>query len=269
MSFPSHAVIVTAAGSSERFNTNNQLGVKKEYLSIDGHTILYRAIAPFLEVPGCQAILVTHPEGLADQCAVALEDLLKQNMIPIILVEGGNNRQESVFNALKMLVSMNMPVDYVAIHDGARCFVTPDLVIKTLATATVFKGAVPALPATDALKVIDNNGVITHHIDRTHAVGVQTPQIFKYPEIWEAHQAALDNGTPYVDDTEIFTDYGQAVGICEGDRENRKITYIEDVPDAEQQIVRYLENLEQGKRSAKAAQALQHAMDDVKREQQT
>ena len=146
---------------------------------------------------------------------------------------------------------------------------TPDLVIKTLATATVFRGAVPALPATDALKIIDDNGLITHHIDRTHAVGVQTPQIFTYPEIWEAHQAAKNSTTSYVDDTQIFTDYGQSVGICEGTRENRKITYIEDIPDAEQQIEEYLQNLEEGKRSAQAAKALHQAMDEVQREQQT
>ncbi|MDD4301347.1 MAG: 2-C-methyl-D-erythritol 4-phosphate cytidylyltransferase, partial [Sphaerochaeta sp.] len=67
MNFPQHAVIVTAAGISDRFNANKQLGVKKEYLSIDGHTVLYRSVAPFLEVPGCQVIMVTHPEGMADQ----------------------------------------------------------------------------------------------------------------------------------------------------------------------------------------------------------
>ncbi|MGE4454512.1 MAG: 2-C-methyl-D-erythritol 4-phosphate cytidylyltransferase [Sphaerochaeta sp.] len=269
MNFPHHAVIVTAAGSSDRFNANKDLGVKKEYLSIDGHTVLFRSVAPFLEVPGCQLILVTHPKGMADQCAVALEDLLQQNRVPIVLVEGGENRQKSVYNALQMLSSMAMALDFVAIHDGARCFLTPDLVIKTLATATVFKGAVPALPATDALKIIDDNGVITHHIDRSHAVGVQTPQIFKYPEIWEAHQAAKDSNQLYVDDTQIFTDYAQPVGICEGARENRKITYIEDIPDAEQQIEIYLQNLEEGKRSAQAAKALHQAMDEFKRDTQT
>lgn len=268
MAFPQHAVIVTAAGSSERFNTTKQLGVKKEYLQIGGHTVLYRSILPFLQVPNCCAILVTYPEGMEDQCAVALEDLLQQNLVPIILVKGGKSRQESVYNALKMLSTMALGVQYIAIHDGARCFVTPDLVIRTLATATVFKGAVPALPATDALKTIDNNGMIKAHIDRSHTVGVQTPQIFRYPEIWEAHQAAKDSTTPYVDDTEIFTDFGLNVGVCEGERENRKITYIEDVPEAEKQIADYLSALEEGKRSAQAARALHQAMDEVRREQE-
>jgi 2-C-methyl-D-erythritol 4-phosphate cytidylyltransferase len=188
--------------------------------------------------------------------------------VPIILVRGGRNRQESVYNALKMLSTMALGAEYIAIHDGARCFVTPDLVIRTLATATVFKGAVPALPATDALKTIDNNGVIKSHIDRSRTVGVQTPQIFRYPEIWEAHQAAKDSTTLYVDDTQIFTDFGLTVGVCEGDRENKKITYIEDIPEAEKQIADYLNALEEGKRSAHAARALHQAMDEVRREQE-
>ena len=268
MSFPPHAVIVTAAGSSERFNASKNLGVKKEYLSIDSHTVLYRSVAPFFDVPNCQAILVTYPEEMEGQCALALEDLLHQNLIPVILVKGGKDRQESVFLALKMLATMALSIDYVAIHDGARCFLTPDLIIRTLATATVFKGAVPALPATDALKIIDDNGVITHHIDRSHSVGVQTPQIFKYPEIWQAHQQAQSKTQTYIDDTEIFTDFGQSVGICMGERDNRKITYIDDIPDAQQQIDQYLKNLEEAKRTTQAAQALHQAMDEAKREQQ-
>ncbi|HKM08157.1 MAG TPA: IspD/TarI family cytidylyltransferase [Sphaerochaeta sp.] len=266
MGFPEHAVIVTAAGSSDRFNRQG-LGVKKEYLCFDGHTVLYRSVEPFLQVPNLRAIIVTHPKDMADQCAVALEDIFDQNIIPIILVEGGKDRQESVYNALKMLGSMSLPIDYVAIHDGARCFVTSSLIIRTLATATVFGGAVPALPPTDALKGIDENGGISSHIKRSETVAVQTPQIFHFPEILTAHLRAKANEKSYVDDTEVFTDFGLSVGICEGERENRKITFIEDIPNAEEQIDEYLKNLEEGKRKAKAAIALEQAMSQIKQEQ--
>ena len=266
MGFPEHAVIVTAAGSSDRFNRQG-LGVKKEYLTIDEHTVLYRSVEPFLQVPNLRAIIVTHPKDMADQCAIALEEIFDQNIIPVILVEGGKDRQESVYNALKMLASMSLPIDYVAIHDGARCFVSSDLIIRTLATATVFGGAVPALPPTDALKSIDKNGVITSHIERTETVAVQTPQIFHFPEILTAHQSANTNEKSYVDDTQVFTDFGMCVGMCEGERENRKITFLEDIPNAEEQIDEYLKNLEEGKRKAKAAIALELAISQVKGEQ--
>ncbi|HKL57297.1 MAG TPA: IspD/TarI family cytidylyltransferase [Sphaerochaeta sp.] len=266
MGFPEHAVIVTAAGSSDRFNKQG-LGVKKEYLTFDEHTVLYLAVEPFLQVPNLRAIVVTHPKGMADQCAIALEEIFDQNIIPVILVEGGKDRQESVHNALKMLGSLSLPIDYVAIHDGARCFVTTDLIIRTLATATVFGGAVPALSPTDALKGIDANGVITSHIERTETASVQTPQIFHYPEILTAHQSAKANGKKYVDDTEIFTDFGMSVGICEGERGNRKITFLEDIPNAKEQIDEYLKNLEEGKRKANAAMALEQAISQIKQEQ--
>ncbi|WP_320128167.1 IspD/TarI family cytidylyltransferase [uncultured Sphaerochaeta sp.] len=269
MGFPSHAVIVTAAGHSDRFNKTKNASVKKEYLTIDGHTVLYRSVVPFLQIPNCQAIVVTCPKGMEDQCAVALEDIFEQNIIPVIIAHGGENRQASVYNALKIIHDMTLPIEYVAIHDGARCFVSPSLIIRTLATATVFKGAVPALPPTDALKTVDENGVLSGHIDRRRTVAVQTPQIFHFPEIFQAHQAAKVNEKVYVDDTEIFSDFGQCVGICEGERDNKKITYLEDIPDAEQQIAQYLEDLEQGRRSAEAAKALHMAMESVKKEQAT
>jgi 2-C-methyl-D-erythritol 4-phosphate cytidylyltransferase len=265
MGFPNHAVVITAAGSSDRFN-NNETNVKKEYLSINGHTVLWGATAPFLEVPGCKAILVTHPAGMAGECGLALEDLLEQNMVPIILVEGGTTRQSSVYNALSMLSKLGLDIDYVAIHDGARCFIESELIIRTLATATVFGSAVPALPTVDTVKVIDDNGVITHHIDRTHAVGVQTPQIFRYPAIWEAHQEAKAKGTSYTDDTQVFTDYGQVVGICEGQRSNRKITFLSDIPDAEEQIAAYQKNLKEAEKAAEATKLFKQSVAEYQRE---
>jgi len=265
MAFPSHAVIITAAGNSDRFNTK-ETKVKKEYLSIDGHTVLWRASAPFLEVPGCRAILVTHPPNLAGECALALEELLEQNLVPVILVEGGTSRRESVFNALKMLSTLAMDIDYVAIHDGARCFIQSELIIRTLATATVFGAAVPALPTTDTVKIIDDNGIITGHVDRTHAVGVQTPQIFGWPAIWQAHQQAKAQQTNYTDDTQVFTDYGMMVGICEGDRENRKITYLEDIPNAAEQIEAYRRTLEEAQKAREATKLFKQSVAEYQRE---
>jgi len=264
MAIPSHAAIVTAAGSSDRFNENRELGVKKEYLTIGEHTVLYQSVRPFLGLPNCKAIVVTHPEGMEDQCAVALEDLLEQNFVPIILVKGGKNRQESVLSGLELLASLSLPIEYVAIHDGARPYVSEQLIITTLATAKVYGGAVPVLPTTDAIKTIDEHGQIIGHSSRQKTVGVQTPQIFRYPEILEAHRQAAKTARTYIDDTEIFTDYDRRVGICEGERTNTKITYLSDIPDAEGQIERYLADLEAGRKQAKIHEAFGNALSQVK-----
>jgi 2-C-methyl-D-erythritol 4-phosphate cytidylyltransferase len=164
---------------------------------------------------------------------------------------------------------MSLPIEFIAIHDGARAFITLSLIIRTLATATVFGASVPAVPPIDALKIIDENGIITHHIDRSQAVGMQTPQIFRYPEIWEAHRAAHSSSKRYIDDTEIYSDFGGTVGISQGDRSNRKITWLEDIPDAHTQIEQYLELLEEAKKMQKASSLLQQSVQEYQREHGT
>ncbi len=267
MAFPLHAVVVTAAGSSNRFNgSSEQDSVKKEFLSIDGHTVLYHAVKPFMEVPGCCLIIVTCPRGMENETGVALEDLVQQNEIPLLITPGGDTRQASVSNALHQIAVMDVPVRFVAIHDGARPWVTSDLIINTLATASVFGGAAPALPVADALKKIDENGVIVGAVERAGTVAIQTPQIFAYPTILEAHQAAAQTDKQYVDDTEIFSDFGGTVGICEGSPDNRKITWQQDIPDAQQQIEEYRKAREVGMSKANAIREFKLALDHSKAE---
>ena len=268
MGFPLHAVVVTAAGSRIRFNDDSadEQPVKKEFLSIDGHTVLYRAVRSFLEVPGCCMVIVTCSEGMSEETGVALEDLVHQNDVPIMITPGGGTRQESVHKALEQLAIMDVPISYVAIHDGARPWVSTDLIINTLATATVFGGAAPAIPVADALKRIDGNGVIVDHIGRSGTVAIQTPQTFRFPQILEAHRAATQSGKVYIDDTEIFADFGGSVGISEGDPENRKVTWQRDIPDARQQIMEYRIVREKAKAQADALKAFHSAWDEVKAE---
>lgn len=254
MAFPPFAVIITAAGQSQRFNSKNPGdSVKKEYLKIDGHTVLYRSVAPFLAVPNLQAIIVTSPKDYKKETLVALEELSECCPVPLVISEGGQTRQESVFKALELLKSLNLNIEFAAIHDGARCFIKPELIIRTLATAKVYGACAPALAITDATKEIDKNGIITNHVDRREFVTVQTPQIFRFPEILFAHQNSQKNKT-YFDDTEIYSDFNLTVGICEGDIANKKITYLSDIPDADKQIEKYLETRNEGLRKGKIDQ---------------
>lgn len=262
MSLPPFAVIIAAAGKSERFSKD---GVKKEFLSVDGETVLFRATAPFLSVPNCKMVVVVCPKGLENECGIALGDLYEHQSIPVILCDGGTSREESVFNGLKLLKNLGIPVQYVAIHDGARCFITTDLIIQTLATATIFGGAAPALPPTDSLKTITDEGVVTGHIPRHGTVGVQTPQFFRWPDIYLAHEKVQGNGKPYTDDTEIFAEAGYRVGVCQGDRNNRKITYMEEIPDAQKQIDTYRKAREEGVKRQKIDQEFRVAVEEAKR----
>ncbi|MGD1821988.1 MAG: IspD/TarI family cytidylyltransferase [Pleomorphochaeta sp.] len=245
MSFPNFCAIITAAGSSSRFNNGIETPIKKEYLKINEHTVLYNSVVPFLSIPNLQAIIITTPKDTKSDTLVALEELGDRCPVPLIFCDGGNTRQESVYNALKMLKTLNLPISFAAIHDGARCFVTPELIIRTLASANVFGGCAPVIPITDSIKEIGPDGIIKKHLDRRTIFGIQTPQIFKFPEILEAHENA-DEFKTYNDDTEIFSDYNLTVGACKGDINNIKITYLDDIPDAKNQIEEYIQAKKEG-----------------------
>lgn len=234
MSFPAHGVIITAAGKSSRFNgTDSSTFGKKEFHLLDDRSVLYHAALPFFTIPSLKFVIVTFSEGFKEETEVALDNLLFAFPVPVLLVQGGDTRQKSVMLGLEALQEHAPEIEYVLIHDGARPWVSEQTIISTLATATVFGGAAPILPLHDAIKRIDNEGTIVGHVDRTGMVTVQTPQVFRFPDILEAHKAARNTNKTYLDDTEIFTDFGGIVGISEGNAANRKITVSHDIQSIE------------------------------------
>ncbi len=227
-----HAVIVTAAGSSSRFNSAlNSQCVKKEFIKFQDDTVLSSAIRPFLFLDGLVAVVVTYKEEYFHETEDCLKNLNFPANVELHMVKGGETRQESVFNALKFLHEEVKDLDLVSIHDGARPFVTKEIIEDCLKTATLVGGAVPALPMSDTLVSVEN-GMIDGRLDRSKVFSVQTPQTFRFPEIYEAHLVAREkakNGLNYTDDTQIFTDYGLQVAIVKGDPKNKKITYPSDL----------------------------------------
>ncbi len=232
-----HAVIVTAAGSSSRFNSDSQgsSDIKKEFIKLQDETVLASAIRPFVYVEGLVAVVVTYREGLREETEQCLKQIEIPSRIKQYLVQGGATRQESVFNALQLLRNLqtkeSCDIDLVSIHDGARPFVTKEVIENCLKTAYEMGGAAPGLPMSDTLVKVEN-GLITKRLDRSNIYGVQTPQTFRFPEIYQAHVAAkkkTNDGLIYTDDTQIFTDYGFQVAIVKGDPKNKKITYRSDL----------------------------------------
>lgn len=252
MPIPSFALILTAAGTSERFNRDNkQAPVKKEFLSLeDGKSILYHAALPFFEIGSLAAIIITHEKDALDETVVALDDLMDCNTIPMLFSPGGKTRQESIRGALAMLEDIHLDIPYVAIQDGARPYLTTELAITVFANATIHSGAVPALPLTDSVKKIDKEGNIISSPRRSELVSVQTPQFFDRVKLIEAYNKCMDaNAT---DDSEIFTNAGFSCIAVPGDENNSKITYLSDIPNADAQISAYLEAREKGRNSRKA-----------------
>ena len=236
---PCHAVIVTAAGSSARFNASSGSSsgspLKKEFLCIAGEPILAMAIRPFLEVPGLKVVAVTYRDGDLEEVKGIVGPVLKgSGPVEVLYVKGGDTRRQSVFNALRALdeCSFHDDIEIVSIHDGARPFVSKALVSACMEAACQHGGACPCIRVTDTLVKVGEDGLLSSGISREGVCTVQTPQTFRFPDIYKAHLAA-DAGKAYTDDTGIFMDWGGKVAFVQGESSNRKITYTSDLKTAE------------------------------------
>jgi 2-C-methyl-D-erythritol 4-phosphate cytidylyltransferase len=230
MPIPPFSVVITAAGLSARFKDDDANGsVKKEFMSIDGHSVLYRAAVPFFSIPGLAAVAVTYDPQVEAQTKYALEDLVLQHSIPVLMVEGGETRQKSVFNALQALSSNGLSGDFVMIHDGARPYVQLGSIYQVFGQASVSGAAAGAIKVSDAVVEATDDGFIKRHVDRSGLYLIQTPQIFRFQDILKAHQMASDDGVQYPDDTSVYQKYIGKVALCQGDERNRKITWPHDL----------------------------------------
>jgi len=223
---PSFALVLTAAGLSERFNRDGKGNKKKEFELLGKETVLKCAAKPFFMLPSLQRVVVTSSEGFVDETRFALGSLLDSD-VPIDIIIGGKTRQESVRLALENLEKHSSSFEFVAIHDGARPYVSTELIESTLQKAMEVGGAVPGLPMTDSIRKTDGSGIIIECQKRDMLYRVQTPQIFRFSDILSAHRRFTDVSA--TDDSELYILSGKRCAVCKGDAKNVKITYPEDL----------------------------------------
>ena len=214
------ALILTAGGQSTRFG-----GGKKEYIEIEGETIIRRSLRPFLSLPYLKRVVVTYPKGQREEMVRALGKV--SNHIPLSLVEGGETRTLSVKNGVSCL-SCSSDYSLIAIHDGARPFVSVATIERCLSAAEVTGGAVPSLKFPDAVKRCSAEGDIIESLDRNGLLRVQTPQVFSRDTLISAY-ASLSESESYDDDASLFLSRGGRVKAVEGNEENIKITWKSDL----------------------------------------
>jgi 2-C-methyl-D-erythritol 4-phosphate cytidylyltransferase/2-C-methyl-D-erythritol 4-phosphate cytidylyltransferase/2-C-methyl-D-erythritol 2,4-cyclodiphosphate synthase len=187
--------------------------------------MLLHTVEQFLETGFFFIYCVTFRETEESAAAQILRPCMEHGRM--LLVPGGETRQQSVLNGLEGLLP-HSPT-HVLIHDGARPWVSGKTIEQVLA-ATIEKGAAaPVVPAVNALKMVSETGVLKEHLSRERVFGVQTPQGFRFDEILAAHREAAADGNRYIDDTEIYSRYCGNVYAVPGNPENRKITYNHDL----------------------------------------
>ena len=204
--------IITAAGQGKR------MGQPKQFIKLAGKSILERTIAVFEETKAIdEIILVVNKEDIKKAEGFKFSKLTK-------VVAGGKERQDSVYNGL-----MALPDDarVIAIHDGARPFVTPAIIKRAVLEAKEFGAVVVAVPVLDTIKQMTNECNIKT-IDRSRLWAAQTPQVFRKEIILRAYQEG--RGKSHVtDDAMLVEKLGLPVKVVMGSSQNIKITTPEDL----------------------------------------
>lgn len=218
------AAVVAAAGRSVRFG-----GAKKEYRLLDGLPVLAHSVSLFLSMPGCAAIAVTVPRGGEAEARAALGEALVAKAGPrLLLVEGGAERSDSVKAGLLALRSFDP--EYVLVHDAARPRASAALVERVLAETARSGAAVPGIHPADTVKRVGADGTVAEHLDRSALRSIQTPQGFLYRGLLSAYLSAGASAAGATDDAAVWAMAGGSVVVVEGERENSKITFPEDLP---------------------------------------
>ncbi len=209
--------VVLAAGSGTRMGQDKN----KVFIRIGRYTVLERTLNAF-EQSGCfdRIVLVyrTCDRNETDQTARRVLTL------PYSLVEGGSERQFSVEKALMAIGS----ADIVAVHDGARCFIKPEVIRACVNKARETGAAAAGVKTRDTIKVVDGD-IIQESLDRSRLVNIQTPQVFRFDLLKKAHEAAAADRFIGTDDCGLVERFGVPVSFVEAGYDNIKVTTQEDI----------------------------------------
>jgi 2-C-methyl-D-erythritol 4-phosphate cytidylyltransferase/2-C-methyl-D-erythritol 2,4-cyclodiphosphate synthase len=216
--------LIVAAGRGSRFGGP----LPKQYALLGDRPVLRHTLEAYRSAPQINSLRVVIAPGDETHYRAAVAGLdLPQ---PVL---GGVSRQQSVLNGLEALAG-EAP-DFVAVHDGARPFVRPVDITACLAAASApgVGGAVLGVRLADTLKRADATGAIVDTVPRTNLWRAQTPQVFRYKALLQAHRDAAALGqseaTALTDDAAVAERAGLKVVMVEGSEDNRKITTAEDL----------------------------------------
>lgn len=211
--------LIVAGGSGNRMKSE----IPKQFIEIAGKPILMHTLLNFKNFsPEINMVLVLPKNQLSEW------DLLCQKFsfdLKYELAIGGETRFQSVKNGLDKINENGI----VFIHDGVRPFVSQQTILNCYQMAKEKGNALPVIPVTDSLRFANNKENKT--VKREHFSRVQTPQTFQIQKIKTAYKNASSNH--FTDDASVLEETGEKINLVEGNRENIKITYPEDLLIAE------------------------------------
>jgi 2-C-methyl-D-erythritol 4-phosphate cytidylyltransferase len=219
------AAVIPVAGSGKRFASK----VPKQFQRIADRPVVAVTI---------QNLLSTHQIGqlvfaVSKENRIVMEDILqtfRSTSVIFNIVDGGQTRQDSVYNGLKVLKA---DTDVVLVHDGVRPLVSEKLIRESIEIASKHGACVPAIPVKDTIKRV-SEGRVLETVPRENLWHVQTPQAFRYEILLEIHNHARAHCYNGTDESSLAEYCGVTVQVIPGEEANLKITTPEDL-----KLVRY------------------------------
>ena len=218
--------IVLAAGQGKRMHSE----VQKQFLEIGQKPVVYHSLHCFQESPRIQEIILVTSKEMISYCEKEIVEKYGFGKVTRI-VEGGKERYDSVYAGLKACKDP----DFVFIHDGARPFITVEMVERGYQAVMKTGACVLGMPSKDTVKLADEEGYIKETPDRKIVWNIQTPQIFSYKLICTAYESIRKKDMSNVTDDAMVVEQetGTRILLVEGSYRNIKITTPEDLAVAE------------------------------------
>lgn len=212
------SAVIVAAGNAQR------MGADKVMLELGCMPVLARTLLAFQNCDEIDEIIVVTRMEKVEEVA----SLCKKYGVTKVgkVIRGGKTRMES---ALAGVSEVRSGAKLIAIHDGARPFVTDEVIRRTVDAAAAYMSAVPVIRSTDTLKTIDEDGLIIGSVDRERTVRIQTPQVFNADLIKGALTKAVSDGLTLTDDCSAIEIMGIKTHTVDGDEDNIKLTTPRDI----------------------------------------
>ena len=217
--------IVLSGGTGKRMNSD----IPKQYMMLKDKPVLAHSLLAFEQSPVDDIVIVC---GAGDEEYIIKEFVEKYGLSKVSAVcEGGAERYNSVYNGLKACKD----TDYVLIHDGARPYVSDEIIKRNIEEVQKYKAVVTSVKATDTVKIADDNGFVISTPERKSVYFMQTPQTFEYKLALDSYSKLIEELEKEVkvqvtDDAQVVEMYSDVrVKLIEGDYSNIKITVPKDL----------------------------------------
>ncbi len=216
--------IIVAGGRGERVGAD----IPKQHLKLCGKEVVVHTLLAFEACPKIKEIVVVCRSGEEN---IYHDYKLKHGISKMTAaVPGGESRQESV---LKGFEAVSDKCEYVAVHDAARCLITPEAISDVVVSAYKYRAATAARAATDTVKLANEKGFIEKTVDRNRVFLAETPQVFERDLYSVIAYSAKRDGYEATDDNSLAEKLGFKVRLCPTGCTNLKITTHDDLAVAE------------------------------------